>query len=242
MARVDLEASPLGGDATEADPRRGSVADQVAWMERERLLPGQHSSKADRRKRAQWRVRYREFRSKGWCPGCGQNAEPGRSTCAGCAQRIRERARVRSNRRIAQGVCRDCAGVVDPGRKRCAGCLARLRAAAAKRYARFARLRLCRWCGKRSHGLTSALCDPCLGSRRARHRRSEAVFGQVLRASRAGTAWAVEVLRVADQRVAAGGAPRASSAAPPVSSSTVPEFPGQVRPRIRAGLPPAGEN
>lgn len=36
---------------------------------------------------------------------------------------------------------------------------ARPRGAAARRYARFTRLRLCRWCGKRSHGLTGALCD-----------------------------------------------------------------------------------
>ena len=238
VARVDLEALPAGGDAVEADPRRGSVADQVAWMEREQLLPGQHSSKADKRKRLQWRARYREFRAKGWCPGCGQDAVPGRSTCAECAQRIREHARERSNRLIAQGVCRDCAGVVEPGRKRCARCLARLRSAAARRYARFTRLRLCRWCGKRSHGLTGALCDQCRGSRQARRRLLDAVYTEVRASAKAGIEWAQEVLQVAEQRVSAAGRPRASSAVPAGNSSTVPVSPCQVRPRSRPSSHP----
>lgn len=45
IARVDTHALPFGGDAREADQRRGSVADQVAWMEREGLVPGQRPTK-----------------------------------------------------------------------------------------------------------------------------------------------------------------------------------------------------
>jgi hypothetical protein len=93
----------------EADPRRGTVADQVAWMEREGLVPGQRPTKRQIRARRQDRESYYELRRAGLCVCC-RRPSPRWACCRQCREKRSEQIRARYRKKARSGVCPLCGG------------------------------------------------------------------------------------------------------------------------------------
>jgi hypothetical protein len=188
--------------ADEADPRRGSCADQVAWMEREGLLPGQGQTRSARRALARNRAQYREHRAHGWCVSCGQESG-GASKCSDC----RARARARESQRIVRGLCAKCGKRAEPGNQLCPKHAEVKRAHARAQRALRRRSGLCQICGRVPHRgpLAAGACSTCRSELRWRKHLVSAVYTVVREGQRRGKSWARRALARAEQQLVARG-------------------------------------
>ncbi len=93
----------------EADPRRGTVADQVAWMEREGLVPGQRPTKRQPRARRQDHESYLDLRRAGLCVRC-RRPSPRLACCRQCRETRSVQIRERYRKKARAGVCPLCGG------------------------------------------------------------------------------------------------------------------------------------
>lgn len=126
------------------------------------------------------RANYAYFLRNGNCPRCNglRKVEPGKCTCAVCAEQVRETSRKRRERWKAEGRCHSCGRELkDDGFVTCEVCrkvrgARRSEAAKAKRLAWKAEGK-CQECGVRWAEAGKTMCKPCLKALKDREKRND---------------------------------------------------------------------